>query len=280
MSAIEFLAPAGKTFSVQLYDPTTGAAIGTPITGVTDSVTPTRYRADTAAVAGVVFVVATTTNLRVAGYANLSDPYAITDHSPVLDLTDVNLINLRTQIDAAIAGAELTVKNFLDTEGDIKPIAPPAGAAFQLEADTSAIASDVYSKLAGGRSTLLSGPTSAAGPIDQVKTVDLSLTVPLTLPADSELVWFMRCHPDAPNAYLVASKTAGLTQLMTSTSPTANQASVTRNANNVAILIKAAALSQLPSETVACELRERTAAGAEISRHEVEITLRHSAGRN
>jgi hypothetical protein len=149
-----------------------------------------------------------------------------------------------------------------------------------ISESTAEIASAVYSKLAGGRSTLLSGPTSAGGPVDQVKTVDLSLTVPITVPADSELLWFMRCHPDAPNAYLVASKTAGLTQLMTNTSPTAGQASVTRNANNVAIVIKAAALSQLPSETVACELRERTVSGQEISRHEVEITLRHSAGRN
>ncbi len=67
---------------------------------------------------------------------------------------------------------------------------------------------------------------------------------------------------------------------MSNTSPTSNQASITRNADNVAVKIKAVALSQLPNETVACELREVTQSGDTISRHEVEITLRHSAGRN
>ena len=203
-------------------------------------VTPGVYRCATGAVTGIVYVSAVAGALRVVGYANLSAP-GTNGYSEVLD---------------TLAGADVGTVNAAD------------------------IASDVYSKLAGGRSTLLSGPTSAGGPIDQVKTVDLSYTVPLTLPSTSELLWFMRCHPEATNAYLIASKTVGLTQLLSNTSPTANLASITRNANNVAILIKAAALSQLPSETVACELRERTQAGDEISRHEVEITLRHSAGRN
>ncbi len=79
------------------------------------------------------------------------------------------------------------------------------------QADTQAIASEVYARLAGARSSLLSGPTSAGVPMDQVKTADLSYSIPLTLPSTSELQWFMRCHPDAPSAYLVASKSAGLT---------------------------------------------------------------------
>ena len=235
MSAVEFLAPAGKTFSAQLYNAVSGAAIGAPIAGIVDAV-PTRYRFSTGSNTGIVYLVATATtgNARMSGYADLDSP--INGYSPLRDSVD--------------------------------------------ELNTDAIASDVYSKLAGGRSTLLSGPVAAGGPLDQVKTVDLSYTIPITLPATSELQWFMRCHPDATNAYLIASKSVGLTQLMTNTSPTAAQASITRNANNVAIAIKAVALSQLPSETVACELREITQAGDVISRHEVEITLRHSAGRN
>jgi hypothetical protein len=73
MSAIEFIAPAGKTFSVQLYNATTGAPIGDAITPVTDSV-PTRYRANTGSATGVVYVVATATNVRAAGYADLDNP--------------------------------------------------------------------------------------------------------------------------------------------------------------------------------------------------------------
>lgn len=73
MSSIEFTSLPGKTFSVQVYDATTGGALGSPITGVTDSL-PTRYRADLGSVFGVVYIVATATNLRVAGYADLDRP--------------------------------------------------------------------------------------------------------------------------------------------------------------------------------------------------------------
>ena len=74
MSQIEFTALPGRTFSVHLYDAITDVPIGVPIAGVTDSVVPTRYRADTGTQAGIVYVVASATNLRVAGYANLNKP--------------------------------------------------------------------------------------------------------------------------------------------------------------------------------------------------------------
>lgn len=84
MSAIEFTANAGKTFSVQLYNATTGASIGSAITGITDGTTPTLYRASTGSAEGLAYVVATTTNLRVAGYTNLSNP-AINGYSQLRD---------------------------------------------------------------------------------------------------------------------------------------------------------------------------------------------------
>ncbi len=74
MSAIEFIAQAGKTFSVQLYNAITGDPIGSPITGVTDSSVPTRYRISGIATTGNVYVVATGPNVRVAGYARLDAP--------------------------------------------------------------------------------------------------------------------------------------------------------------------------------------------------------------
>lgn len=74
MSAIEFIAQPGKSFSVQLYNVTTGATIGAAIMPVVDTATPTRYRADTGANTGKVHVVATATNLRVSGYADLDKP--------------------------------------------------------------------------------------------------------------------------------------------------------------------------------------------------------------
>lgn len=74
MSAIEFLAPTGKTFSVQLYNATTNVAIGSPITGVVEVTVPTRYRASTGSNTGIVYVVATSGNVKRSGYANLDDP--------------------------------------------------------------------------------------------------------------------------------------------------------------------------------------------------------------
>lgn len=88
MSAIEFTAQPGKTFSVQLYQ-LDGTPIGDAITGVTDSLVPTRYRASTGSTTGTVYVVATTTNLRVTGYANLDKPAAASGYSPLSNLTDL-----------------------------------------------------------------------------------------------------------------------------------------------------------------------------------------------
>lgn len=91
MSAIEFTALPGRSFSVQQYNVTSGAPIGSAISPVTDSVTPTRYRTSTPNT-GVVYVVATATNLRVAGYANLDRP-ATSGFSELYDnLDEVNAL--------------------------------------------------------------------------------------------------------------------------------------------------------------------------------------------
>lgn len=97
MTAIEFLAPTGKSFSVQLYDKQTNATIGSPIAATEGA--PTRYRADTGTNTGIVFVVATATNLRVAGYANLNDPSAA-GYSPIVDnLNDADLLKIKALVD-------------------------------------------------------------------------------------------------------------------------------------------------------------------------------------
>ncbi len=80
--AVEFFAPTGKTFSVQRYNAVDGTTIGTAITVSSDS-PPTRYRFTTTGT-GVILVVATSGNLRVAGYANLDRP----DDSGVCKLFD------------------------------------------------------------------------------------------------------------------------------------------------------------------------------------------------
>lgn len=91
MSAIEFTAQAGKTFSVQRYT-VEGAAFGSPITNVTDTATPTLYRADVGNTTGIVYVVATATNLRVAGYANLDVP-GFTGFSALSDPVELAIKN-------------------------------------------------------------------------------------------------------------------------------------------------------------------------------------------
>lgn len=106
MSAIEFTANAGKTFSVQLYDANTGAAVGSAITGVTDSVTPTRYRNGTGSNSGIVFVLATATNLSVSGYADLDNPNEY-GYSELGSLSDIQSAGLQS-IEAGIA--EILVK--------------------------------------------------------------------------------------------------------------------------------------------------------------------------
>ncbi|MGN6543770.1 MAG: hypothetical protein ACTHK7_01890 [Aureliella sp.] len=103
MSKGRFGSPAGKTFSVQLYDPTTLATVGAAIAGVTDSTVPTLYEFNTAAT-GIALMVATATNLRVAGYVDLDNPDA-TGASPVVDTyeeaagTGVDLTSITDQLD-------------------------------------------------------------------------------------------------------------------------------------------------------------------------------------
>ncbi len=118
MSAIEFSAQAGKTFSVQLYSATTGAPIGAAITGVTDGTAPTLYRASTGSNSGIVYVVATATNLKVAGFANLDKP-AASGFSAVLDsyaaaiaggAANVIVTPLSTEQTARVTGNNIDVK--------------------------------------------------------------------------------------------------------------------------------------------------------------------------
>lgn len=100
MSAIEFTAQSGKTFSLQLYNATTLAAIGTPLapTGVGGI-----YRVSTGANTGIVYVEATATNLLVAGFANL-DSASANGYSPLRDTYDeaaTPLASLDSSLDAA-----------------------------------------------------------------------------------------------------------------------------------------------------------------------------------
>lgn len=72
MKTIEFSAQAGKVFSVQLYEGLDGDAVGGTLVPVEDP--PTRYRVNVAIDAGIFYVIASATNLTVAGYVNLSAP--------------------------------------------------------------------------------------------------------------------------------------------------------------------------------------------------------------
>lgn len=102
MSKGRFAAQASKTFSVQLYNPITKATIGAAIAGLTDSTVPTLYEFTTAAT-GIAYMVATATNLRVAGYVDLSNPDA-TGSSPLRETyeeaagTDVDLTAIVGQL--------------------------------------------------------------------------------------------------------------------------------------------------------------------------------------
>lgn len=232
MSALEFIATVGKTFSVQLYNATTGAAIGAPVTGVTDSVTPTRYRVNVGSNAGVVFVVATATNVRVSGYFDLDNP--VGGYSQLVDsLTAV---------------------------------------------DESAIALEVFRRLAGQRVALADAPI--VGSVrDVVNSLDYSDAIDITTGAGSLLVFTVRkCVGDSA-AQLEADSAVGLYTLAGASWPTAGDGSVTRTSSTrVDVRIKAAALQLLPPGKYAAELRE-LASGNVIGGVEFELNLRRSAGR-
>lgn len=85
MSAIEFTAQSGKTFSLQLYNATTLATIGTALTP-TEAATGI-YRVSTGANTGVVYAKATATNVLVAGFADLDD-VAANGYSALRDTYD------------------------------------------------------------------------------------------------------------------------------------------------------------------------------------------------
>lgn len=122
MTAIEFTAQAGKTFSVQLYDVVTGDAIGAATAGVTDD-PPTLYRADVGAATGDVYVVATATNLRVAGYADLNSP--VNGYSPLTDTPASSVEATLSQIKAKtdlIGTGSATVSAPVATNGTLSEI--------------------------------------------------------------------------------------------------------------------------------------------------------------
>jgi hypothetical protein len=75
MPNCEFTANAGKTFSVQAYDPAANTAFGSAIANVQDSGVTTRYRFSLTGT-GIKFIVATATNLKIVGYVNLDSPGA------------------------------------------------------------------------------------------------------------------------------------------------------------------------------------------------------------
>ena len=230
MSAIEFIATAGKTFSVQLYNATTGAAIGSAFTGVNDSV-PTRYRVNVGNAAGVVFMVATATNLRVSGYFDLNKP--VGGYSQLVDTL----------------------------------------------ADESAIALEVFRRLAGQRVALADAPI-VGNVREVVNSLDYSDAIDLTTSADSVLVFTVRrCTSDAA-AQLEADSDIGLYTLAGADWPTASDGSVLRTSSTrVDVHVKAAALQLLAPGKYAAELRELDAAGGVLGGVEFELMVRRSAGR-
>lgn len=75
MPNCEFSAVAGKSFSVQAYDPASNTASGSAVANVQDTGVATRYRFSLTGT-GIKYVVATVTNLKVTGYVNLDAPGA------------------------------------------------------------------------------------------------------------------------------------------------------------------------------------------------------------
>lgn len=132
MSKGRFGAQAAKTFSVQLYNPTTLAALGAAIAGVTDATVPTLYEFTTTTT-GIVYMVATATNLRVAGYVDLSNPDA-TGSSPTVDTyeeaagTATDLTSVNTKLDAIklktdlIVTGQITIQSPVNEDGSVNPI--------------------------------------------------------------------------------------------------------------------------------------------------------------
>ncbi len=100
MSAIEFTAQSGKTFSVQLYNATTLTTIGTALT---PTGTGGIYRVSTGANTGIVYVEATATNLLVTGFANL-DEAAANGYSGLKDTYDEAVGVAAAVLDEALSG--------------------------------------------------------------------------------------------------------------------------------------------------------------------------------
>lgn len=130
-----------------------------------------------------------------------------------------------------------------------------------------------------GNLAIYNGPSGEDCPKDIVITADLDYSVPLVLPSTSAIQYFIRATRNATDALLVATKAIGLTQLRDNFSPTANQATITWAADSVAIHVDAVAVKELPLGSAWAEIREITVGGATKSKHEIELILRHSAGR-
>ncbi len=164
-------------------------------------------------------------------------------------------------------------------DGTFQPRSENALRADQADDIATDVASQVYQRLAGSRVAVLAGPPPAGSPLDTIITAQFDYTIPVVIAADSQIKWFIRHRPKDPSALLVASKQAGLLQLMAITPVTAGWAVITRTATDVRVVISAEAMQNLPTINAWAELREITAAGAQITRHEVQLDLRHSAGR-
>lgn len=144
--------------------------------------------------------------------------------------------------------------------------------------ESSAVANALFPYLQGNLA-IYNGPIGEDCPKDIVITADLDYSVPLALPSTSAIQYFIRATRNATNALLVATKAIGLTQLRDNVAPTANQAEITWAADSVAIHVDAVAVKELPLGKAWAEIREVTVGGDVISRHEIELIFRHSAGR-
>ena len=161
MSQIEFVAQSGYAFIVALRNPYAGyasLATGLTVTSVTAGV----YRASTGSLAGVVYVEADASGLRVVGYANLSAP-GVNGYSEVFDtLAEAEAASLQSdlaELSSKIQTGIINVVSPVNADGELNPIVigddylAANGRAFDFLIDpVPGIAVETTSCLFGGQS--------------------------------------------------------------------------------------------------------------------------------
>ncbi len=117
---VQFIAQVGKSFTAQQYDPADNSALGTGISVGSDN--PPGFYSFSTSRTGIVMIVASATNLKVCGYANLDEP--INGKCPIVDTyaeaADIaatkKLIKAKTDL---IGSASATVQSPVTEDGEI-----------------------------------------------------------------------------------------------------------------------------------------------------------------